>query len=250
MDINKCVLLFSVVLCILLFYKLSQKETFQGIGTTATTGTTATRTIPAGSGIAMCEEKGYNKTECMSIGCCQWDESVDECHSDVDDRPCKTSDRTTSVDNGETMCEGHGYDRAECMSIGCCQWDESESGGKCHSAVGSGSCTKSDEGTSINPNVQYRYRPTSWVNENDYNDIKNKFINDLKSTTPVTPDGKSLSDLIGNSLKSEEMDTSIETKLDNLQKSILNIQKLNQTSTGFLNNIDHLGRFKIIIVKN
>ena len=42
MNINKCVLLFSVVLCILLFYKLSQKETFQGETTSVTTGTTGT----------------------------------------------------------------------------------------------------------------------------------------------------------------------------------------------------------------
>jgi len=141
MNINKCVLLFSVVLCILLFYKLSQKETFQGDGTTAAGTTSVGTTLP------------------------------------------------------------------------------------------------------INPNVQYRYRPTSWVNENDYTYIKNKFINDLSSTTPVS-DGKTLSDLISNSLKSEGMDTDIKTKLDDLQNSISNINDLTQTSTGFLNNIDHLGKFQ------
>lgn len=128
MNINKCILLFLVVLCILLFYKLSQKETFQ---------------------------------------------------------------------------------------------DSSES----------------SNGSS---DIQYRYRPTSWVNESDYENIKDKFINDLTSTRPVTEDNKTLSDLVKESLQREGLND----KLGDLQNSIKRLQILNQKSSGFLNNIDHLGKFQ------
>ena len=100
----------------------------------------------------------------------------------------------------------------------------------------------SSESSNGSSDIQYRYRPTSWVNESDYEDIKDKFINDLTSTRPVTEDNKTLSDLVKQSLQGEGLN--VNNKLGDLQNSINRLQILNQKSSGFLNNIDHLGKFQ------
>ena len=42
----------------------------------------------AENGEEVCENKGYNPTECAAIGCCQFDYSNGKCWSDVGDGPC------------------------------------------------------------------------------------------------------------------------------------------------------------------
>ena len=45
---------------------------------------------PAGNGEEVCENKGYNRSECVAIGCCHFNPSDDhdQCWSDVGDGPC------------------------------------------------------------------------------------------------------------------------------------------------------------------
>ena len=68
------------------------------------------------------------------------------------------------------------------------------------------------------------------------------FINDLTSTRPVLANGDTLGDLIRNSLSDQGMD--VNDTINNLNNSIRNIEELNRSSSGFLNNIDHLGKFQ------
>lgn len=237
MNINQCILLFSIVLCILLFYKLSQKETFQ---------------VPSSSSSgASTSSSASEPTETSSSGAST---------SSSASEPTETS--SSGIQNGETMCERRGYNEQQCAAVGCCQWDadfvnpETGSRGECMSNVGDGPCVASSNNSSETnqgesnanatnqggSNIQYRYRPTSWVNETDYENIKNRFINDLTSTRPVTTDDRTLSELIQNSLQSEEID--INSTVNDLNNSIRNIEQLNRSSSGFLNNIDHLGKFQ------
>ena len=90
--------------------------------------------------------------------------------------------------------------------------------------------------------MQYSYRPTSWVNENDYINIKNRFLNDLNSTQPVTSNGRTLKQLINDSLKNRGMN--ISQSINNINNSINGVNTLNRKASKFLNNIDYLKKFQ------
>ena len=116
------------------------------------------------TGEEACEERGYGIQECLSVGCCEWDDG--ECFSAVEDSPCRppaggqgearpapgpgTVLPPTPVPvadlailpNGEEACEERGYGIQECLSVGCCEWDD----GECFSAVEDGPCAAAPAG--------------------------------------------------------------------------------------------------------
>ena len=44
------------------------------------------------NGEQVCENRGFNETECLAIGCCQWNDN--RCWSDVGDGPCQGADES------------------------------------------------------------------------------------------------------------------------------------------------------------
>eukprot|EP00239_Pterosperma_sp_CCMP1384_P005459 CAMPEP_0197843974 /NCGR_PEP_ID=MMETSP1438-20131217/951_1 /TAXON_ID=1461541 /ORGANISM="Pterosperma sp., Strain CCMP1384" /LENGTH=114 /DNA_ID=CAMNT_0043454481 /DNA_START=137 /DNA_END=477 /DNA_ORIENTATION=+ len=70
---------------------------------------------------AFCEGHGFNEVECMTKGCCQYDDG--ECWAN-DQKQCIVRDM--KVGDIEAFCEGHGFNEAECMSKGCCEYDDGE----------------------------------------------------------------------------------------------------------------------------
>ena len=49
------------------------------------------------NGEEVCEDHGFDKTQCESIACCHWDDG--DCWSAVGNKKCDM--------NGEEVCEGH-----------------------------------------------------------------------------------------------------------------------------------------------
>ena len=138
----------------------------QATGAGAGAGVAATPPAPSAeqTGEEACEERGYGIQECLSVGCCEWDDG--ECFSAVEDSPCRppaggqgearpapgpgTVLPPTPVPvadlailpNGEEACEERGYGIQECLSVGCCEWDD----GECFSAVEDGPCAAAPAG--------------------------------------------------------------------------------------------------------
>ena len=61
----------------------------QATGAGAGAGVAATPPAPSAeqTGEEACEERGYGIQECLSVGCCEWDDG--ECFSAVEDSPCR-----------------------------------------------------------------------------------------------------------------------------------------------------------------
>jgi len=109
----------------------------------------------------MCENKGYSHSQCLSVGCCHWNNG---CWSSVGQNECIR-------DNGEAMCENKGYDPAQCAAVGCCHWNHVW---KCRSSVGTNKCRKKDE-TVEEENLDLNDEMTKEkTNELNHENIENK----------------------------------------------------------------------------
>ena len=98
------------------------------------------------TGEDVCENKGFDPSECSAVGCCQYDDG--QCWSAVGAGPCTGGNPTggnstgSAGQTGEDVCENKGFDPSECSAVGCCQYDD----GQCWSAVGAGLCTSPCKG--------------------------------------------------------------------------------------------------------
>ena len=71
------------------------------------------------NGEQVCENRGFSETECLAIGCCQWDDN--QCFSAVGDGPCEVEDKSDDDDGlfwllagmaaGEECCGGRNQTR-------------------------------------------------------------------------------------------------------------------------------------------
>lgn len=74
-----------------------------------------------------CQGLGLDSRRCWAVGCCQWDQHLRTCMSNVGRQPCRQI-------TGSAACSGRA-DQEACESVGCCQW-----AGRCTSAVGNAAC--------------------------------------------------------------------------------------------------------------
>lgn len=144
-------------------------ESTNGIDNTITTAASSTDTPVTNtenSGESMCEEHGYNKKQCATVGCCTFLSGL--CWSAVGVKACtgapdflkkKTPAPTQVITShsharitkhalastpspaakltGEIACEEHGYTETQCGAVGCCTFMS----GLCWSAVGKRLCS-------------------------------------------------------------------------------------------------------------
>lgn len=87
------------------------------------------------SGVAMCENRGMDQSQCAWFGCCKWDNGV--CLSNVGWDVCRM-DAT-----GIKMCENQNWNERECHFVGCCVYNHSAPlNQSCRSAVGDDTCIR------------------------------------------------------------------------------------------------------------